>query len=210
VFAVAAAVAVIVAMDLMYLAELSEINPLRRTISEHGLGPAGWLFGLAVGVVGAGSVAITVSVACSRLAPVLSIGMLALIAWSAGMLVVALFPKHDWSVGPSLSGSIHRVASVVAFVSLPIAALLISRGRRFPAARVVAWLGLASALWVAGIGGVILYASWNDLAWWQVMPLGLVERGLALFEIATLTALGLWAATGARDRPSLAAVKTAP
>ncbi|MCG5215990.1 DUF998 domain-containing protein [Streptosporangium sp. KLBMP 9127] len=204
VVAVGVAVTVIVALDLRYVAV---VNPLRRTISEHGLGPSGWLFGLAVGLVGIGSVAIAVSLARRRLAPALSPGMLALAAWSVGMLVTAAFPKHDWSVGPSLNGSIHRVGSIVAFLSLPIAALLISRPwRRHLAARVVTWLGLGSLLWVAGITAAIGFALWNDMPWWRVMPLGVVERGLAITEVATLFALGVWAAgrtpeVGAAPRP---------
>ncbi|WP_344976287.1 DUF998 domain-containing protein [Streptosporangium fragile] len=181
------------------VARLAEVDPFRRTISEHGLGEHGWIFTLGVILLAAGSVAIGVSLVRGKLATAWSVGILALLAWSAGLAVTGWFPKHDWSVGPSLNGSIHRVGSLVAFLSLPLAALIISRPwLRHPEwrtpARVAAWLGLGSLLWVAGIAGGIVLAENSGLAWWQVMPLGLVERGLAATEVAALVALGLWAA----------------
>lgn len=192
--AVGIGIAVIAGLDVAYL---GEVNPLRRTISEHGLGDQGWIFGVGVGLLAAGSAAIGVALARRRLAGVL--GTLALMAWSVGLFVTATFPKHDWSVGPSLSGSIHRAGSLVAFLSLPIAALIIARPWRHPEWRRPALaafvLGIGSVLWVAGIGAMVVIGQRSGLAWWQVMPLGLVERGLALTEIATLVALGLWAAS---------------
>jgi len=191
--AVGTGAAMIAAMD---VASLDEMNLLRRTISEHGLGEQGWMFGLAVALLAAGSVAIGVSLARTRLAGVF--GTLALMAWSAGLFVVAYFPKHDWSVGPSVSGSIHRVGSLVAFLSLPLAALIIARPWRHTERRghaVVAFgLGLCSALWVAGIGAMVLVGAQDGLPWYRVMPLGLVERGLAVTEVAALVALGIFAA----------------
>ncbi|NUW35311.1 DUF998 domain-containing protein [Nonomuraea sp. SMC257] len=189
--AVGAGVAVVAGLDLAG-AGTGEINPLRRTISEHGLGTYGWVFGLGVALLAAGSAAIGVALARTRLAGVL--GTLALMAWSVGLLVTAWFPKHDWSVGPSLSGSIHRVGSLVAFLSLPVAALVIARpwrhaGRRGPALAAFG-LGLGSVLWVVGIVAVVLVGARSGLAWWQVMPLGLVERGLAATEVAAVVALG--------------------
>jgi hypothetical protein len=194
------AIALIVMLEFAYA---SEHTLIRRTISQHQLRPTGWVFGLAIVSLAAGSVAIAVSLVRRRLSRGLSVGVGALLAWSVGLLIIAMFPKHDWSVGPSLSGYIHRVGSVIAFVSLPIGALLIAAPwRRDPRwrrrARMVMALGAASALWVTGITVVIVRAAGNGLAWWRVMPLGAVERGLALFEVATLIALGVWAASGVR------------
>jgi hypothetical protein len=191
--AVGTGVTIILALE---LASLDEMNPLRRTISEHGLGEQGWVFGLAVALLAAGSVAIGVSLARTRLAGVF--GTVTLMAWSAGLFVVAYFPKHDWSVGPSLSGSIHRVGSLVAFLSLPLAAMIIARPWRHGERRRHAWvpfaLGLGSVLWVLGIGAMVLVGARTGLPWYRVMPLGLVERGLAVTEVAALIALGVFAA----------------
>ncbi|GAA3473950.1 DUF998 domain-containing protein [Nonomuraea roseola] len=190
--AVAVGAGVIAALDLAYL---GEINPLRRTISEHGLGDQGWIFALGVALLAVGSLSIGVSLLRRRLAGI--VGAIALAGWSLGLLVVAWFPKHDWSVGPSLSGSIHRVGSFVAFLCLPLAALLIARTwRRHPRSALAAFLlGVASLLWVAGIATMVWIGESSGLAWWQVMPLGLVERGLAITEVGALMALGLWGAS---------------
>ncbi|GAA3159757.1 DUF998 domain-containing protein [Planomonospora alba] len=196
--AVGAGAAIVLGLDVAYLAE---IDPLRRTISEHGLGEHGWLFALGLGLLAAGSLAIGASLVGRGVAAVRSFGTVALAAWSAGLLVAAWFPKHDWSVGPSLSGSIHRVGGIVAFLSLPLAALVIARPwRRHPEWRrpalAVLALGLGSLLWVLGIAGAVVAAESSGLPWWRVMPLGLVERGMAVTEVAALVALGVWAARG--------------
>ncbi|MGW3345063.1 DUF998 domain-containing protein [Nonomuraea rubra] len=178
------------------LTNLDETNPFRRTISEHGLGPDGWIFGLGVGLLAAGSLAIGVSLARKRLAGIF--GSLALLGWSVGLFLTAWFEKHDWSVGPSLSGSIHRVGSFVAFLCLPLAAVIIARPwrhkERSKATLAAFGLGICSVLWVAGIGAVMLIGAGNGLPWYRVMPLGLVERGMAVTEVAALLALGVWAA----------------
>ncbi|NUS09518.1 MAG: DUF998 domain-containing protein [Nonomuraea sp.] len=188
-------IAVIVGLE---LTSFDEMNPLRRTISEHGLGPDGWIFGAAVGLLAAGSAAIGVSLVRRRLAGV--VGTVALMAWSVGLLMTASFHKHDWSVGPSTSGSIHRIGSLVAFLSLPLAAVIIARPwrrRERHRASVVAFgFGVCSVLWVAAIGTAVLIGSGHGLPWYRVMPLGLVERGLAVTEVAALLALGVWAAAG--------------
>ncbi|TMR23915.1 DUF998 domain-containing protein [Nonomuraea turkmeniaca] len=191
--AAGAGVTVILGLE---LTSLDEMNPIRRTISEHGLGPDGWIFGLAVGLLAAGSVAIGVSLARKRLAGVF--GMVALMGWSVGLFLTAWFEKHDWSVGPSTSGSIHRVGSIIAFVCLPLAVVIIARPwrhrERSKATLVAFGLGICSVLWVVFIGTMILIAAETGMQWWRVMPLGLVERGLAVTEVAALLALGVWAA----------------
>lgn len=190
--AVGLGITVVIGLD---VARLDELNPLRRTISEHGLGPTGWIFAVAVGLLAAGSVAIGVGLLRRKLAGVA--GTVALMAWSVGLFVAATFPKHNWAVGPSLSGTIHRWGSIVAFLALPIAALIIARPWRHPEWRrsaVVAYvLGIGSVLVIAGMGTMMMIGWQNGLAWWQVMPLGLVERTLAAVEVATLIALGVWA-----------------
>ncbi|SEG98955.1 Protein of unknown function [Nonomuraea solani] len=206
--AAGAGVAVILGLE---LASLGEMNPIRRTISEHGLGPDGWIFGLGVGLLATGSAAIGVSLARKRLAGVF--GTVALMAWSVGLFMTAWFEKHDWSVGPSMSGSIHRVGSFVAFLSLPLAAVIIARPwrhrERSRATLVAFGLGVCSVLWVAGIGAAMLIGAGNGLPWYRVMPLGLVERGMAVTEVAALLALGVWAAARRLEEPLKAAGEAA-
>ncbi|MFB9621806.1 DUF998 domain-containing protein [Nonomuraea helvata] len=203
--AAGAGIAMIVVLE---LTSFDEMNPLRRTISEHGLGPDGWIFGLAVGLLATGSAAIGVSLARKRLAGIF--GTIALMGWSVGLLMTAWFEKNDWAVGPSLHGSIHRVGSFVAFLSLPLAAVIIARPwrhrERSRATLVAFGLGICSVLWVVGIATVMVIGARQGLPWWRAMPLGLVERGMAVTEVAALLALGVWAAA----RQLETAAKVAP
>ncbi|NRQ34888.1 DUF998 domain-containing protein [Nonomuraea sp. NN258] len=191
--AVGAGVTMIVGLE---VASLGEMNLLRRTISEHGLGPDAWIFGTGVVLLAIGSAAIGLSLARRRLAGL--IGLLALLAWSAGLLLAGLFHKHDWSVGPSMSGSIHRFGSFLAFLCLPLAVVIIARpwrGReRRPASLVAFGFGICSVLYVAAMGVAMYIGAQQGLPWYRIMPLGLVERGLAIVEVAGLIALGVWAA----------------
>lgn len=53
--------------------------------------------------------------------------------------------------------------------------------------------GLLSVLFVLSMAAVMTIGAQNGLPWWRVMPIGLVERGLAVIEVAALAALGVWA-----------------
>jgi Protein of unknown function (DUF998) len=127
-----------------------------------------------------------------------SVGAIALVVAASALLVVVAFEKANWSVGPSVGGYIHRYASLAAFTALPAAAVL--TGRRWRAdphvGRPAGWaraLGIASFGWLAVIvAGMLLYPL-AGISWWQVVPLGLVERGLALTEVAIVVLLGCWA-----------------
>jgi hypothetical protein len=119
-----------------------------------------------------------------------------------------LFPKHNWAVGPSAGGQIHRVASIVAFLCLPVAVLLLTRRRGAArrdqpiAARFAWWLGVASLAWFAPIVGALVLSPVTRTPWWQAIPLGLVERGLVMCEVLAIIALGVWVLTATRRTPS--------
>ena len=96
------------------------VSPVSRTISEYALLDNGWVFVTAVGVLAAGSAAVLVASVRVGLVRVGSWASVTLAAWCLGLAGVILFPKHNWSVGPSASGDVHRVASLIAFLSLPV------------------------------------------------------------------------------------------
>ncbi|MEU6152769.1 DUF998 domain-containing protein [Actinosynnema sp. NPDC047251] len=171
---------------------------LRRTISEYALGPQRWVFDTAVLLLAAGSVAILAVLVRGGLARWRSPGALALLAWSAGLALVVVFPKHDWSVGPSASGTVHRVASLVAFLSLPFAVALLARPWRRDAvwgghARWAFRFGLLSALAFTPILYAVLVNVVVGTAWWRVLTLGYVERLLVVVEVVAVLVLGRWA-----------------
>ncbi len=98
-----------------------------------------------------------------------------------GLVLVVAFEKTNWSIGPSLSGYIHRYASLVAFVALPLGVLLIARRLQ---ARWAVLLGAGTLGWLVAILAGIPVGPLVGRSWWQVLPLGLMERGLAVTLVA--------------------------
>ncbi|WP_232284103.1 DUF998 domain-containing protein [Saccharomonospora glauca] len=190
---VVALVGGVAVMGLLHLVPSSAgIDPVRRTISEYAHGPDKWLFDTAVLLVALGSAGVFVVVAGrapARRVPASTVfGGL----WVLGLVAVVVFPKTDWSVGPSVAGTIHRYASVVAFLCLPFAVWSAANVVFGAASRprvVTRLLALVSWAWL----GVILTAVAVMLAggepWWRSIPLGLVERLLAGTEVAAVLSL---------------------
>lgn len=163
----------------------------RRTISHHALADNGWAFDLAVVLLAAGSLGIVVSLMARGIVRRGSGASIAFVLWTAGLALVAIFTKHDWSVGPSASGYVHWAGTLIAFLSLPVA--LILTGRRMLVhvrwrahARLCVGLGVLSLLWFLPIVGAIGLHLTVGTPWWQAVPLGLVERFLAGTELLAM------------------------
>ena len=203
--------AVVLVGALHMLPATAGIDPVRRTISEYALSGAGWVFNVGVLALAIGSLAIAAGLVLAGLARAGSIGSALVVVWSAALLVIVAFPKHNWAVGPSTNGQIHRAASIVAFLALPVAVLLLTRRTRRThkirrarrsagaarqpepvPARVACWLGVMSLAWFVPILGAILLAPWTRTPWWQAIPLGLVERGLVISEVLAVIVLGVF------------------
>ncbi|MET7401787.1 DUF998 domain-containing protein [Dactylosporangium sp. NPDC005572] len=176
-----------------------------RTISHYALLSNGWVFDVATLLLAAGSLAVLVALARAGL--LRRPAAAALLLWVAGLVGVVWFEKHNWAAGPSVSGDVHRAASVVAFLSLPAGALLAATpwlrgGRaRVPArvpARLVALGGALSLLSFTPILWAVLAEPWTGVRWWRAVPLGGVERVLGLAEVATVLLLAWWAVRSAR------------
>lgn len=177
----------------------SELDPARRTISQYALLVNGWVFDVAVLLIAAGSLSVLAALLGARLLDRRPAAVVALLLWCVSLVAVVYFEKHNWAVGPSADGEIHRIASVVAFVSLPVAGLLVARGRlrdtesrRYAAA--TAATAVAALLCFVPIVVAYLAEPWTGVAWWRAIPLGGVERALGLSEVATVLSLGWWAA----------------
>jgi len=171
----------------------SDISPVRRTISEYALTSSAWAFNVAVVALALATVAVLAGAVRLQRVPMVSVATLCGALWVAGLLTLVSFPKHNWALGgPSTSGQVHRLASLVAFLALPIAAMAIARRRpnvRNPvAARLAFWLAALSLLWFTPLIVAIIR---SPRAWWQAIPLGLVERGMAVTEVAAIVALAL-------------------
>jgi uncharacterized protein DUF998 len=174
----------------------SRLDWSSRTISQYALLDNGWIFDAATLLLAAGSAAILGALLRGGVLRPASGATAALALWVVGLVAVVWFEKHNWAVGPSTSGDIHRVASLVAFLSLPTAALLAARPwlRSRVAARVVALAGAISFLCFTPILYALVSEPWTGVRWWRAIPLGGVERALGLAEVATVLLLAWWAA----------------
>jgi hypothetical protein len=199
---VALVAGVVLMLVLHVIPPTDEISPMRRTLSQYALTSNKWLFDLAVLLIALGSaLAFAAAVAARRLAfyagPVV-LGVL----WIASLLAIVTFTKTNWTVGPSIGGLIHRYASAVGFVALPLA--VITMARRVlpdqPAWRMAArGFGVVSLAWfgLIVIGVVRMAAGYGP--WWLFVPLGLTERVIALTAVAAILTLSLGLTRKPRD-----------
>lgn len=164
------------------------------TISEYVYTAGGWAFLTGVLALALGSILLLAGLIHAGLVRPLSFGSILMSLWVIGLVGVAAFPKHNWEIGPSTSGSIHRVATLLAFVSLPAAVLAIAR--RYRSARPAIWMAYGSIAWLSVLFGAIAVSMVTDLRWHRIIPLGIVERGIVAFEVAAVIALGIWLIRG--------------
>ncbi|RZQ65747.1 DUF998 domain-containing protein [Amycolatopsis suaedae] len=168
------------------------ISPVYSTISQYALTDSRWLFDLGIAVVAAGSAAVFATLIRRRIVATLSFTSFLGFLWVASLIVLIFFQKTNWAIGPSVGGTIHRWASVVAFVSLPLAVIAAAR-RVYPDSpvprRLTVALGVTSLMWFGVIlTGVVVMLTGGG-PWWTFVPLGLVERFMAVNEVLALGAL---------------------
>lgn len=179
-----------------------EISPVRRTLSQYALTSNKWLFDVAILLIALGSALGFVAMVRQRGVAPYSAAVLLGALWTVSLLVIVAFTKTNWATGPSMGGVVHRWASVVAFVSLPLSVLLVARkvfpdrpGWRFAArsfgAAALAWFGLIVFGFFRMLGG--------GEPWWQFVPLGLVERMMALAAVAAMLTLAVGLVRKPRD-----------
>ena len=48
-------------------------------------------------------------------------------------------------------------------------------------------------MWLGAILSGVVLRPFSGVPWWQFLPLGIMERGLALTEVAVVVALAFWA-----------------
>ncbi|SBS73036.1 conserved membrane hypothetical protein [uncultured Mycobacterium sp.] len=192
VFGAVAPMVVVLALDATVGGQPSRRGELRSaTISEYVYTAGSWAFVAAVLVLAGGSAALLYGLIRAGRVRSLSAGSVFMGLWVVGLVAVVAFPKHNWVAGPSASGTMHRFATLVAFVALPLAVLLIARGQS-AAARAARWLAVIGIGWLTILFGAIAVGMVTGQRWWTLIPLGLVERGIAGFEAAALIALGVW------------------
>ncbi|MEV6489521.1 DUF998 domain-containing protein [Actinoplanes sp. NPDC051633] len=189
----------------------ADLDWRRRTISQYALLENGWAFDVATLLLAAGSAAVLAALVRSGAVRARSGAFAALALWVAGLIGVVVFEKHNWAAGPSISGDVHRAASLLAFLSLPAGAVLAgapwlrrrSDRQATRAAAVAVFLaGIVSLLCFSPILWALVSETWTGVRWWHAIPLGGVERLLGAVEVSTVLLLARWAFTpAATDDP---------
>jgi hypothetical protein len=195
-----------------------DLDPLNEAISYYVHGSQGWLLTFGLLTLGLGSMALTIALASQPGGTNSRGGNWCLGIWSVGAIVGAVFsadPPGHWDKPPSISGSIHGLAAMVALTVFPFATLLWSRRFRSDAR----WAGLSfPLLLLATASAATLVTFLLSLVPVFVRPgppvlLGLTERILFAVYISWLAvaAIGLLRLSGRRSaEPSAAPSAAAP
>jgi len=102
-----------------------DYNPISRVVSEYAIGPYSPLMTSSFIALSLGSFALVLALA--RTGPDSSRVPLALLAlWSTCVLVLSIFPTDPYGIPVSVSGIIHSLVALLAFLCLLFASLLYS------------------------------------------------------------------------------------
>jgi hypothetical protein len=154
-----------------------ELSPVEDAVSFYMNGSLGWLLRVGLLAMGLGSVELA-----RRMRGVPGRSWIAL--WGIGVVLAGLFapdPRGHWEQPPSVPGIVHGVAALIAFLSLPIGAVLVSRK-----------LGRGLKLAVASLVSLVVFFACLSPVFFNRPPvvLGLVERGLLGVLMGWLWVLG--------------------
>jgi|GEM_PF-4538164 len=182
------------AATMLGLHVVTGLDPVHTVISEYAFEADGWLLPLSLTFFAAAATIIAAVLARrgEDRAVALLVGV-----WGLCMLLIGAFPTDEPGVPLSMSGGIHRYAAFVAFLTMPIAGLLLARRyARSPYARPVRSLSLAA------MGVLVLVVLPYAVRMFGVdltnedIPAGVTQRLVVGFEVAVLAMLGMVA--GAR------------
>ena len=178
--------AAVLTMVVLHLAD--RLDPLTSTVSDYAWRPDGALFTVSVLAVAVAAVAVPVALVGAGLpAPGRVVGLFGV--GVVGLLASIVFPTNAFGTPASADAVLHRYASGLFFLSLPIAAFLVLRKLPGPPVR---WLTILSVL--CGLGFLLSHLA----AVGDVLPRGLTERGLLAVDLGLLAALATHARRAAR------------
>ena len=151
-------------------------------------------------LLAAGSFAILLSIVGRERERISKVGSAAMVLWSVGLIAVVVAPKQDWATDPTLglSGAVHRFGTAIAFVSLPVAVILLARPHA--GARWAYRAGWVSAATLTPIAVALVVGLTSSTPWFRVIVLGYVERVVVVAEVVAVVLLGLWAARSGAGR----------
>ncbi|RAO47154.1 DUF998 domain-containing protein [Micromonospora saelicesensis] len=163
-----------------------DLNPWALTISDFAVSDRGGVIDIAMVVLALATVALLYGL--RRASPPRSrsgrTAELLLGAWVAGLLLAAVVPTNEPGTAMTTAAYLHRYASVIAFLALPVGGWLLARRDQLtPAARWLRGLAVASLVLAAAM-------VWSAYPGDRVL-LGLAERLLILTEVGVLTVVAL-------------------
>ncbi|MER7330282.1 MULTISPECIES: DUF998 domain-containing protein [unclassified Micromonospora] len=162
-----------------------DLSPWALTVSDFAVSDRGGVIDAAMVVLAAATAVLLPGLRHAHRSPAARPGRAAellLAAWIGGLLLAAVVPTNEPGLPMDTAAYVHRYASVVAFLALPLAGWLLAA--RLPAgARAVRGLTLVSLALAAAMV-------------WSAYPgdrllLGLVERLLILAEVAVLAVVAV-------------------
>ncbi|MEV4386705.1 DUF998 domain-containing protein [Micromonospora sp. NPDC049580] len=155
-----------------------DLNPWALTISDFAVSDRGGVIDVAMVVLALATVAVMYGLRRTGPPPGRAVELL-LGAWVAGLLLAAVVPTNEPGTAMTTAAYLHRYASVVAFLALPVGGWLLARRPDLDAAartlRALTLLSLtlaAAMVWSAYPGDRVL--------------IGLAERLLIVTEVAVL------------------------
>ncbi len=185
--------AVAISIDL-HLRLSTQVSPVWQTLSEYVYGKLGHasaapLFSAMCLALSLGSVALLAGIAKAH-RPGTAVVCVLLGVWCTGLLVCGLVRVDPDGQARSLSGQVHNIAALAAFVALPAAALVLTRRGRErcpwePRRTTIRRLAVASFASIAVVlGGFVLTLIVGPQQ--QEVTLGLFERLLFTVDVALL------------------------
>lgn len=182
-------------------------DPVEVMASHYVNGRAGWLIPASLVAIGIGSALITAIVWPFRTSRWL------LASWCAALLVAAALPADppgNWDQPMSLAAMVHGVAGMVAFMVLPVAAIVLARRPSGLASRPVRFG--AAVLAMVGIGYWVTFLDVLDGPSLTIgghhSLVGLTERVLIFTGLGWLAALAVSVRRNAGShRPDLVALR---
>ncbi|WP_422738276.1 DUF998 domain-containing protein [Micromonospora sp. WMMD729] len=160
-----------------------DLNPWALTISDFAVSDRGGVIDVAMVVLALATVALMYGLRRTGPPPGRAVELL-LGAWVAGLLLAAVVPTNEPGTAMTMSAYVHRYASVVAFLALPIGGWLLAR--RPDLTSTAARLRTLVVLSLVLAAGMVWSAYPGDR-----MLIGLAERLLILTEVALLATVAV-------------------
>ncbi|GAA3512492.1 putative membrane protein [Streptosporangium album] len=182
------------AVAMLGLHVVTGLDPVHTVISEYAFEPDGWLLPVSLTFFAVG--ATVFGAALARRGEDRKAALL-VVTWGLCMLLIGAFPTDEPGVPLSMSGGIHRYAAFVAFLTMPVAGLMLARRyAASPYSRAVRLLSMASlGVLVLVVLPYVVRTVGFDLTNDDI-PAGVTQRLVVVFEVAVLVMLGLVLAAG--------------